>query len=68
MPRNLFSLRVIFRRSDRMKFYHFNLFFTPSSGSEWVVQAIAANVHNRNDVINPTLNPAMDYYFSISCQ
>lgn len=46
----------------------FNLFVTPSSGSEWVVQVIAANVHNQNDVINPTLNPAMGYYFCISCQ
>lgn len=51
-----------------MKFYHLNLFFTPSSGSEWVVQVIAANVHNQNDVINPTLNLAMGYYFPILCQ
>ena len=51
-----------------MKFYYLNFFFTPSSGSEWVVQVIAANVHKQNDVINSTLNLAMGYYFPISCQ
>lgn len=61
--------RVIFRFcDDGMKFYLSVYFFTPSSGSEWVVQVIAAIVHNQNGVKNSTLNPAMGYYFPISCQ
>lgn len=65
----LIFLRVIFRfHGDGMKIYRLNLFFAPSSGSEWVVQVIAANVRNQNDVINPTLNLAMGCYFPISRQ
>lgn len=70
MPRNLFNLRVLFR----FLWWWYEIFtiviyfFTPSSGSEWVVQVIAANAHNQNGVINSTLNLAMGYYFPISCQ
>lgn len=65
MTTNSFNLRVLARC---LWWWHeiFTVviyFFTPSSGSEWVVQVIAANVHNQNGVINSTLHLAMGNTF-----
>lgn len=70
MTRNVFNLRVL---SRSLWWWHevFTIliyFFTPSSGSEWVVQVIAANVHNQTGVINLALHLAMGDYSPISCQ
>lgn len=69
MPRNLFNFRVLSPSLWwRPEIFIILIFFTPSSGSEPVVQVIAASVHNQNGVTNSALNLATPYDFPIACQ